>query len=391
MVAACLSIRTCCPTCSPPRRSRRSGTSSPGAAAGRLPSRRRSARGHHPGGRPLRPSGPGGGGFPTGRKWARSRRRPRDGAGDRYVVGQRRRGRAGHVQGPGHHACQPVPGGRGPGDRRAGGRRPRAYVAVKASFRREIEALDAAIVEMADAGSSATAHHARRRARGVPLRRGEGAARGDRGRRAAAPAVPAVHPGPVRPHPEIGWSAAPGAGAPPTKFDAANPTLVNNVETLANVPHILGAAPSGTARSGTAESPGRVVHRRRRRRPARRGRGRAGHPLRDGHRPGRRRRGGGPLGEGGAVGRRQPGGHRRSARHAGQLRGLQRRGQRDGRVPASSSTTTPPAWSRSPACCPGSSTSSRAGSARPASSAPARSPPSSARCSTGRRTSTRSR
>ena len=39
----------------------------------------------------------------------------------------------------------------------------------------------------------------------------------------------------------------------------ANPTLVNNVETLSNVPHILARGPEWFRSRGTPESPGTVV------------------------------------------------------------------------------------------------------------------------------------
>src|SRR5258706_20232 len=58
--------------------------------------------------------------------------------------------------------------------------------------------------------------------------------------------------------PQLGWQAhEPEAGH--TRGHESNPTAVNNVETLANVPHVL-ANGAGWYRSlGTAESPGTVV------------------------------------------------------------------------------------------------------------------------------------
>jgi NADH-quinone oxidoreductase subunit F len=56
--------------------------------------------------------------------------------------------------------------------------------------------------------------------------------------------------------PQSGWEgtqvAAPGE-------DASNPTLVNNVETLSNVPHILARGADWFRSMGTAESPGTIV------------------------------------------------------------------------------------------------------------------------------------
>ena len=112
----------------------------------------------------------------------------------------------------------------------------------------------------------------------------------------------------------------------------ANPTLVNNVETLSNVPHILargaGVVPVDGHRRIARDDRG---HRRRRRRRSRRRRGRARHAVASGHRRRRQRRRPGPIGQGGVLRRGQPGGHRRRPRRAGQLRGVPGDRQRDGR------------------------------------------------------------
>ena len=55
--------------------------------------------------------------------------------------------------------------------------------------------------------------------------------------------------------PQLGWEATPRSGA----RAGPNPTLVNNVETLSNVPHILARGASWFRSMGTAESPGTVV------------------------------------------------------------------------------------------------------------------------------------
>jgi NADH-quinone oxidoreductase subunit F len=49
--------------------------------------------------------------------------------------------------------------------------------------------------------------------------------------------------------PQPGWEAAPGAGSRP----GPNPTLVNNVETLSNVPHIVARGPGWFRSMGTAD------------------------------------------------------------------------------------------------------------------------------------------
>ena len=57
--------------------------------------------------------------------------------------------------------------------------------------------------------------------------------------------------------PQEGWEAGPQTRGP--RSDGANPTLVNNVETLANVPHILARGADWFRSMGTPESPGTVV------------------------------------------------------------------------------------------------------------------------------------
>ncbi len=58
--------------------------------------------------------------------------------------------------------------------------------------------------------------------------------------------------------PGSGWSAGAG-GVVATEFAAANPTVVNNVETLAMAAHILARGPEWHRSLGTAASPGVVV------------------------------------------------------------------------------------------------------------------------------------
>ena len=55
--------------------------------------------------------------------------------------------------------------------------------------------------------------------------------------------------------PQLGWEATPRAGS----RTGPNPTLVNNVETLSNVPQILARGPEWFRSMGTVESPGTVV------------------------------------------------------------------------------------------------------------------------------------
>ena len=127
--------------------------------------------------------------------------------------------------------------------------------------------------------------------------------------------------------PAAGWTASGGRVA--TEFAASNPTVVNNVETLATVPLVLARGPEWHRSLGTERSPGvvvatvvgDVVATRRRRGGARDAAGR-------GDRPRRWRRAPGPDDQGRPVRCRQPGPHGRRPRRAGQLRGV--RGRRLG-------------------------------------------------------------
>jgi NADH-quinone oxidoreductase subunit F len=58
--------------------------------------------------------------------------------------------------------------------------------------------------------------------------------------------------------PQLGWQATPSGGSPGTE-PSPNPTLVNNAETLANVPHILVHGADWFRSMGTDASPGTVI------------------------------------------------------------------------------------------------------------------------------------
>src|SRR5262249_50552495 len=57
--------------------------------------------------------------------------------------------------------------------------------------------------------------------------------------------------------PQEGWE--PGGGRPVSGPESPNPTLVNNAETLSNVPHILFRGADWFRSMGTRESPGMIV------------------------------------------------------------------------------------------------------------------------------------
>ena len=57
--------------------------------------------------------------------------------------------------------------------------------------------------------------------------------------------------------PQLGWESTPRATPP--DGSGPNPTLVNNVETLSNIPHILARGADWFRSMGTSESPGTIV------------------------------------------------------------------------------------------------------------------------------------
>src|SRR5439155_23977305 len=59
--------------------------------------------------------------------------------------------------------------------------------------------------------------------------------------------------------PQLGWSSATRADDDRSGGDGSNPTLVNNVESLANVPHILVRGADWFRSHGTDQTPGNLV------------------------------------------------------------------------------------------------------------------------------------
>jgi NADH:ubiquinone oxidoreductase subunit F (NADH-binding) len=144
----------------------------------------------------------------------------------------------------------------------------RAFLAIKKTFNREIALVSRALREMTEAGMLGS----------VPITIVEGPDSYLFGEEKALLEVvegedplprrfpPYIH-GLFATGPQMGWSAHPeeaeaadagdlGSGA---AVAAANPTLVNNVETLASAAHILARGPEWYRSFGTEESPGTMV------------------------------------------------------------------------------------------------------------------------------------
>jgi NADH:ubiquinone oxidoreductase subunit F (NADH-binding) len=197
--------------------------------------------------------GRGGGGFPTGRKWA----------GVRAAEGHRRFVVANAAEG------EPATFK----DRQLMRRNPyqlvegliiaafaigaqEAFIALKASFTEEAAALTRAIQELQEAGvcpdCSITLVHGP-----DEYLFGEETAMLEviEGKAPLPRTLPPYLHGLFATTPQAGWESVRTDG----EAQESNPTLVNNVETLSNVPHILALGAEWFRRLGTAESPGTVV------------------------------------------------------------------------------------------------------------------------------------
>jgi NADH-quinone oxidoreductase subunit F len=198
--------------------------------------------------------GRGGGGFPTGQKWAGIRDA---GPGLRFAVCNAAEGEPGTFKDRAllRHNPYQVLEGLAVAARTIGARD--AYVAIKASYRREVERLRVAIDEMREDGSFGD----------VPVTLVEGPDEylfGEEkallevieGREPLPRMLPPYQHGLFATDIQTGWESVAGvAGQEPS----ANPTLVNNVETLANVVGILRDGAERFRSTGTSESAGTIV------------------------------------------------------------------------------------------------------------------------------------
>jgi NADH-quinone oxidoreductase subunit F len=202
--------------------------------------------------------GRGGAGFPAATKW----RSVRGGSGDvgvRYAVANGAEGEPGTFKDRPLLQANPyqVLEGLIVAARTIGA--PEAYIGMKASFVPEITRVEQAIDEMRDAGWLADLR--------VYVVKGpdeylfgeeKGLLEVIEGEEPLPRLFPPYLYGLFATQPQMGWSAAPldseGEAGP-----VSNPTLVNNVETLANVPLILANGPEWYRRAGTAESPGTII------------------------------------------------------------------------------------------------------------------------------------
>ena len=200
--------------------------------------------------------GRGGGGFRTGRKWLSVLDTSRDDE-RRFVVCNGAEGEPGTFKDRAILRHNPYQVIEGLAIAAATVRASHAFLAVKSSFTREVEILRRALAEMRAAGLAGD----------VPISLVLGPDSYLFGEEKALLEViegedplprrdpPYLH-GLFASGPQMGWSARDG-GDP--GGEAANPTIVNNVETLATVPHILTNGAEWYRGLGTWDSPGTMV------------------------------------------------------------------------------------------------------------------------------------
>jgi NADH-quinone oxidoreductase subunit F len=202
--------------------------------------------------------GRGGAGFPTVIKW-RSVATGGDELGDRYAVANGAEGEPGTFKDRPLMRANPyqVLEGLSIAATVVGARE--AFIAVKASFAAEIDALERALREMSDAD---LLYDAPVSLVGGPEEYLFGEEKGllevIEGNEPMPRWLPPYLHGLFATTPQEGWSA--GAGpADDQEAIGSNPTLVNNVETLAHVPLVLTRGPDWYRTIGTAETPGPLI------------------------------------------------------------------------------------------------------------------------------------
>jgi NADH:ubiquinone oxidoreductase subunit F (NADH-binding) len=198
--------------------------------------------------------GRGGGGFPTGRKWASI---AGQGATERYVVCNGAEGEPGSFKDRALMRANPYQLVEGIIIAAFAVGASEAFICVKSSFDMERNAITRAVQEFQEAGICSD----------CKVTIVEGPDEYLFGEETAMleviegkPPLPRWFPpyehGLFVAGPQLGWEPTPRAGAGTA---GPNPTLVNNVETLSNVSHILANGADWFRSMGTAESPGTIV------------------------------------------------------------------------------------------------------------------------------------
>jgi NADH:ubiquinone oxidoreductase subunit F (NADH-binding) len=200
--------------------------------------------------------GRGGGGFPTGRKWAGVAGQP---GGRRYVVCNAAEGEPGTFKDRALLRANPYQLVEGLIIAGFALGAAETFIGLKAGFTREREAVTRAVTEFQEAGIC----------RDCTITIVAGPDEYLFGEEKAlleviegGPPLPRLFPpyehGLFATAPQTGWESR-GARGGSARLDESNPTLVNNAETLCNVTHVLARGADWFRSRGTAESPGTLV------------------------------------------------------------------------------------------------------------------------------------
>ncbi|MGI8685983.1 MAG: NADH-ubiquinone oxidoreductase-F iron-sulfur binding region domain-containing protein [Acidimicrobiales bacterium] len=200
--------------------------------------------------------GRGGGGFPTGTKWTSVR----NAAGSRrYAVCNAAEGEPATFKDRALMRANPYQGIEGLAIAALAVGAEEAYLATKARFTRERERVVQALEDM-DAAGMLEGFTISVVAGPDEYLFGEEKALLEviEGNDPLPRVLPPFQHGLFATGPQLGWDSHPAASAPGGGPEP-NPTLVNNWETLSNVPHILARGPEWFRQMGTEKSPGTII------------------------------------------------------------------------------------------------------------------------------------
>jgi NADH:ubiquinone oxidoreductase subunit F (NADH-binding) len=200
--------------------------------------------------------GRGGGGFPTGFKWRGVADQP---GTHRYVVANGAEGEPGTFKDRALMRSNPYQLVEGVIVAGFAVSATEAFICLKASFQRELEAVTGAVEEMQQAGLCADCTITVVSGPDEYLYGEEKALLEVIEGNAPMPRLlPPYEHGLFATAPQLGWESTPGEPGHRHQHES-NPTLVNNVETLSNVPHLLARGAGWFRSMGTTASPGSLV------------------------------------------------------------------------------------------------------------------------------------
>jgi NADH-quinone oxidoreductase subunit F len=201
--------------------------------------------------------GRGGGGFPTGQKWSGVAAQT---GGRRYLVCNGAEGEPGTFKDRALLRANPYQLVEGVAIAAFAIGAAEAFICLKASFRREIDAVTRAVQEFQAAGLCGDCNVTIVAGPDEYLF-GEEKAMLEviEGNEPLPRWLPPYLHGLFATAPQLGWQSHDSEASSIRGGAGSNPTLVNNVETLSNVPHILARGAEWFRSTGTAESPGTIV------------------------------------------------------------------------------------------------------------------------------------